>query len=79
MIVVGLGVAAYRGDHGELPESLSDLAPDYLKTVPTDAHSDQPFLYVRENPQLARITSWGANHVDDAGGSHNDDQILELR
>ena len=36
---------AYRLDHGEYPDSLAALVPDYLPFVPIDPYSGEPFEY----------------------------------
>ncbi|MFO0918043.1 MAG: hypothetical protein U0872_06975, partial [Planctomycetaceae bacterium] len=75
MLVTGLKLAAYRGDHGEFPASLANLAP----SEPADATPDCPITYVRENPHLVRLISLGGNGIDDAGSAFNDDQTLTIR
>ncbi len=79
LITIGLGLTVFRSEHGEFPASLSELAPNDLPEVPTDAQTDRSFTYLRVKPDHARLTSWGANQTEDAGGSYSDDHILNVR
>jgi hypothetical protein len=79
LIQVGLALQVCQRQRGEFPASLDELPTDLLAKLPIDPYSQRPFSYVRENPQRARLTSWGANQVDDAGKTYNDDVILQLR
>jgi hypothetical protein len=40
-----LALIAYRLDHGQYPDSLNALVPDYLPFVPIDPYSGRPFEY----------------------------------
>lgn len=42
-----LALEVYRGRHGAYPESLGELAPDILPSIPLDAVSGTPFGYRR--------------------------------
>src|SRR5205823_6528239 len=44
---VALALAAFNGDHGSYPASLTELSPNYLSEVPEDTFSDKPLLYSR--------------------------------
>lgn len=79
LVDIGLALVIHRREHGTFPTELSELVPAILPEVPLDPHSETPFHYVRLAADHARLTSWGANGVDDAGKIFNDDQILELR
>lgn len=41
-----LALERYRRARGEIPESLSDLVPDYLDAVPTDPVNDFPLRFI---------------------------------
>ncbi len=43
--IIVLAIEAYRLDHGALPKSLSELAPDYVDKVPLDPYSGLEFKY----------------------------------
>ena len=38
-------LAAFKAENGNYPESLAQLSPKYLKTVPKDPFSDQDLIY----------------------------------
>ena len=44
-LLVQLALEAYRLDHGEYPDSLTDLTPDYLEHLPDDPYANKPFGY----------------------------------
>jgi hypothetical protein len=46
--LIVLAIEAYRVDHGELPKSLDELAPDYFAKVPLDPYSGLDFRYFPE-------------------------------
>lgn len=78
-ITIGMALIAFKHEHGEFPSALPHLAPQSLPAIPVDAYSDAPFHYVRPAKDRARLVSWGANGIDDAGSNFNDDQTIELR
>lgn len=55
---------AYWLDHEKLPESLDELAPGYIKSVPVDVYGGKPVQYNRE---LAVVYSAGKARVYDDG------------
>ncbi|WP_010584466.1 hypothetical protein [Schlesneria paludicola] len=79
LVMLGMALVAFRGDEGQFPQALSELAPKYLEILPLDAHSDQPFRYVRIDQDQATLSSLGGNRQDDAGQPFNDDRTLELK
>ncbi|MEQ8791024.1 MAG: hypothetical protein RIC55_32480 [Pirellulaceae bacterium] len=60
-------LAAYRADNDAYPESLSDLAPRYVKQTPRDRFRDEPLVYRRTSDGFL-LYSVGPNRVDDDGG-----------
>lgn len=54
----------YRRKHGELPESLNVLVPEFLETVPNDPFDGKPIRY---NKEKKIIYSVGENLVDSGG------------
>jgi hypothetical protein len=44
-IKLQLALMAYRLDHGQYPEQLAELVPDYLKHLPIDPFGGEPFCY----------------------------------
>lgn len=59
---------AYRMDHGEYPERLEDLIPDYAESIPPDPWTGLAPLYRREGPNDFVIYSPGPDRKDDGGG-----------
>ena len=47
LLAVRLALRAYHLDHGEYPDRLSELAPDYLDAVPADPFGDGALSYRR--------------------------------
>jgi hypothetical protein len=43
--ILRLALMLYQCDHGRLPDSLDALVPDYLKTLPADPYTGEPFHY----------------------------------
>ncbi len=63
---VGLAVERHRVAHGELPESLDTLVPEFLDRVPKDPFGDGPLKYERlENGFM--VYSIGVDEEDDGG------------
>lgn len=63
---VGLAVERYRLTHGELPESLDDLVPEFIDAVPKDPFGDGPVKYkLLENGFM--VYSIGVDEEDDGG------------
>lgn len=61
-----LACERYRLAHGAFPESLEQLVPDFLPTVPTDPFAEAPLRYLRESDGIV-VYSVGADGQD-AGG-----------
>jgi hypothetical protein len=68
-----LAIQAYRRDHGEFPESLFDLVPVYLDSVPIDPcnRSGGSLLYRRDEP--TRVVVWSV-----AEDGNDDDGVIEI-
>ncbi|MCP4711472.1 MAG: hypothetical protein GY869_22860, partial [Planctomycetes bacterium] len=62
-----LAIEQYRLDHdNQIPDTLTDLIPDYLETIPLDPYDTQPIKYQKTNPGYL-IYSVGPNLTDDHG------------
>ncbi|NBB94580.1 MAG: hypothetical protein GVY16_02460 [Planctomycetes bacterium] len=59
-------MAVYRAEHGDWPESLEQLLPEILQTVPPDPWSDGPLKYRREGDGFV-LYSIGDDLEDDGG------------
>lgn len=64
-----LAAQAYRRDHGEFPDSLAQLVPNYLAVVPVDPGdpAGRPLHYRRDEPTKAIIWSVGQDRTDEGG------------
>jgi len=68
---VAFALAAYRKDNDRYPAKLADLAPKYLKAIPTDLFAGKPLIY-KPNAQGYLFYSVGVNGKDDGGRSSDD-------
>ena len=57
----------YRRQHGQFPEALSQLVPDFMAGLPHDVISGQPLHYRRTPDGLYLLYSVGWNETDDGG------------
>ncbi len=64
-----LAVEEWRVQHGDWPDSLAQLVPEYLDAVPQDPFSDGEIVY-RRTADGARVYSVGENAMDDEGITH---------
>lgn len=62
----GFALAAWKADHGNYPDELSQLTPDYLKNIPIDNHTGQSLIYRRSETGYL-LYCLGANLTDDDG------------
>ena len=66
LLIADLAVRSYRREHGDLPEALSVLVPDYITAVPNDPNSDGRLIYrVTDDGYL--LYSIGPDGKDDGG------------
>ncbi|HMO15161.1 MAG TPA: hypothetical protein PKD64_03920 [Pirellulaceae bacterium] len=64
--IAGLAVLRFERHHGRLPETLDELAGEFLQQVPLDPLDQQPLRYQRRDDGFV-IYSVGVNQVDDGG------------
>lgn len=57
----------YRLRHGEYPESLTALVPDFLAELPMDEFADEPLHYRRMAADEFALWSVGPNRTDEGG------------
>ncbi len=71
-VVIASALELYRARHGEYPQSLDALAPEFLENVPTDIILGKPLRYQkRQNGQYALYSpGWDGN--DDSGKAFAD-------
>ncbi len=63
---VSLALSAYRTEHGQYPDELRALAPDYLERLPEDPYDGGGFRYRRRDGGYV-LYSVGPNGRDDGG------------
>ncbi len=64
---VAIALERYRLAHGEYPESLDVLAPQFIKQIPHDIINGQPLHYRRTSDGQFVLYSVGWNETDDGG------------
>jgi hypothetical protein len=64
---VAIALERYRLAHGEFPESLDVLAPQFIAKLPHDVINGQPLHYRREANGQFVLYSVGWNETDDGG------------
>ncbi len=64
---VGIALERYRLAHGEYPESLDALAPQFISRLPHDVINGGPLHYRREANGRFVLYSAGWNEADDGG------------
>ena len=66
-VVVACALERYRLKHGQLPDTLGALVPEFLKRVPNDVIDGQPLRYRRIGGDQFVLYSVGWNEADDGG------------
>lgn len=61
-----LALKQYKSEHGEFPDHLEALTPEYIGELPMDPYSGQPYGY-RVTSEHAVVYSVGEDRVDDRG------------
>ncbi len=67
LIITALALERYRRRHGAYPHTLAELAPEFLKSGPTDFMDGQPLRYYLTDNQQFVLYSVGLDCVDDHG------------
>ena len=67
MARVAIALERYRLAHGEYPESLDALAPQFMEKIPHDIINGQPLHYRRTDDGQFVLYSVGWNETDDGG------------
>lgn len=79
MIVALIAAKRFQLQHGDLPQRLEQLAPEFLPQVPFDPFDGQPLKY-SVNRGIVRIYSVGKDTIDNGGqddGNHDPDFLME--
>jgi hypothetical protein len=67
IVVTALALKRYQLQHGNWPEKLAALSPEFLPTVPLDPVDGRPLRYRRNDDGTFVLYSIGENGVDDGG------------
>ena len=67
LIIAALALERYRGKHGSYPNTLSELAPEFLKNPPVDFMDGQPLRYRSTDDGHFILYSVGLDCVDHGG------------
>ncbi len=67
LLQVGLALAKYRDTHGDYPNRLESLVPQFLKRLPIDRYIDQPLHYLKIQGEGYVLYSVGEDQLDDGG------------
>jgi hypothetical protein len=65
----GIALAAYRAAHGEYPERIDQLVPEYISQVPCDMYGEHAELHYRRESSGYLLYSVGPNGRDEQGGA----------
>lgn len=71
LVVLGWALKSYQVNKGEYPNSLEDLAPDLLPSIPADSFGGGQFIYQRQGEGFI-LYSIGENQRDDLGNNEFD-------
>ena len=64
--ILAVAVERYHRSHDKLPDSLDDLCPDYIESIPLDPFTGRKLLYSRDGEAYV-VYSTGINRQDDGG------------
>lgn len=64
---IAIALERYRMKHGEYPEKLDAVVPEFLEKLPLDLVTMEPFLYRREASGKFMLWSIGWDEIDDDG------------
>ena len=66
---VACALERYQAAHGDFPETLDLLVPDFIQKLPVDPIEGQPLRYRRKSSDSFLLYSIGWNETDDGGVS----------
>lgn len=67
ILIAAIALERHRARHGSYPQTLGELAPEFLKTVPTDFMDGQPLRYRLTQDGHFILYSVGLDCVDNGG------------
>jgi len=71
-----LQIAKYKREHGEYPDRLDTLVPEYLERMPVDLFNGEPLIYRNDGDRFT-LYSVGPNFTDDRGVTNENSQANE--
>lgn len=72
VVVTAIALKRFQLKHGNFPEKLSELTPEFLAAVPLDPVDGKPLRYRRNADGTYLLYSVGENGVDDGGDATQD-------
>jgi ABC-type Na+ efflux pump permease subunit len=73
--VIACALERYRLAHGAFPETLEQLLPDWLGSIPRDISRGRPMFYHREDKDNYALRGAGQNGIIDQGKVPSDDWL----
>ena len=70
------GLRLYELKHGQLPDRLDALVPDFLKEIPKDPFDDQPLRYSKPDKTVWAV---GSDLTDNGGKMENNEKLRDRR
>jgi hypothetical protein len=67
VVITAVALKRYQLKHGNWPETLANLSPEFLPAVPLDPVDGKPLRYRRNDDGTYLLYSIGENGVDDGG------------
>jgi hypothetical protein len=67
VVIAAIALKRYQLQHGNWPEKLADLSPEFLPSVPLDPVDGKPLRYRRNDDGTFLLYSIGENGVDEGG------------
>jgi hypothetical protein len=62
--IIGIAIERYRLKYHKLPKTLSKLSPEFIKALPNDPFTGNPFRYVVGNIEIPIDKRYGENYPD---------------
>jgi hypothetical protein len=69
-----IALRLYEQKHGQLPDDLKALVPEFLKEIPIDPYDGQPFRYSKTEKKVWAV---GSNLKDDGGKMRKDTEMVD--
>lgn len=71
VVVTAIALKRFQFKHGKWPETLAELTPDFLPSVPIDPNDGRPLKYHPNADGTYRLYSVGEDGMDDGGDPTN--------